>query len=213
MSSLLHSLVPTRALRDLGPEDTPRVTTMELFFDLVYVFTIIQLSHYLLEHASWPGGAGICDTFCCRLVGVELHGMGGELGQPGSRQRARAYDRPDGLCAFNGGGGTAGFRRTRGTVRFRLCGDGPDPGRLHGPGVSRSGDGTELCPAWRVERDLRHFLDIGRLHRARAPGTLDPRCRDRLCRTLFRLLAARQRGNADVQLDTEGAAFVRAQPV
>lgn len=55
MSSILHRLVPTGALRDIGPEDTPRVTAMELFFDLVYVFTIIQLSHYLLEHASWSG--------------------------------------------------------------------------------------------------------------------------------------------------------------
>lgn len=55
MSSLLHRLVPTSALRDLAPEETPRVTTMELFFDLVYVFTIIQLSHYLLEHANWLG--------------------------------------------------------------------------------------------------------------------------------------------------------------
>ncbi|KAB6717556.1 MULTISPECIES: low temperature requirement protein A [Roseobacteraceae] len=55
MSNLFHRLVPTNALRALRPEDTPRVTTMELFFDLVYVFTIIQLSHYLLEHASWLG--------------------------------------------------------------------------------------------------------------------------------------------------------------
>ncbi|PWE33380.1 low temperature requirement protein A [Maritimibacter sp. 55A14] len=50
-----HRLIPSNALRDIGPEDTPRVTTMELFFDLVYVFTIIQLSHYLLTHASWLG--------------------------------------------------------------------------------------------------------------------------------------------------------------
>lgn len=55
MSSILHRLVPTGALRDIGLEETPRVTTMELFFDLVYVFTIIQLSHYLLEHATWLG--------------------------------------------------------------------------------------------------------------------------------------------------------------
>ena len=55
ISSIVHRLVPTGALRDLAPEDTPRVTNMELFFDLVYVFTIIQLSHYLLEHASWLG--------------------------------------------------------------------------------------------------------------------------------------------------------------
>lgn len=51
----LHRIVPQTALRHLGPQDTPRVTTMELFFDLVYVFTIIQLSHFLLEHASWMG--------------------------------------------------------------------------------------------------------------------------------------------------------------
>ncbi|MEU8156148.1 low temperature requirement protein A [Micromonospora sp. NPDC048986] len=30
-------------------------TSTELFFDLVYVFTIIQLSHYLAENLSWQG--------------------------------------------------------------------------------------------------------------------------------------------------------------
>lgn len=53
--SVLPSLVPVAALRNLGPEETPRVTTMELFFDLVYVFSIIQLSHFLLAHISWMG--------------------------------------------------------------------------------------------------------------------------------------------------------------
>jgi low temperature requirement protein LtrA len=55
--------VPTAALRDLGPEDTPRVTNMELFFDLVYVFTIIQLSHYLLGHANWLGALEYATLF------------------------------------------------------------------------------------------------------------------------------------------------------
>ncbi|WP_192581046.1 low temperature requirement protein A [Micromonospora noduli] len=32
-----------------------RTTSTELFFDLVYVFTIIQLSHYLAENLSWRG--------------------------------------------------------------------------------------------------------------------------------------------------------------
>lgn len=36
---------------------THGVGGMELFFDLVYVFTIIQLSHYLLHHLSWTGAA------------------------------------------------------------------------------------------------------------------------------------------------------------
>jgi low temperature requirement protein LtrA len=29
------------------------VTPIEVFFDLVYVFAIFQLSRYLLEHLSW----------------------------------------------------------------------------------------------------------------------------------------------------------------
>lgn len=55
MPSTLDRLIPTTALRQLGPADSPRVTNMELFFDLVYVFSIIQLSHFLLAHESWLG--------------------------------------------------------------------------------------------------------------------------------------------------------------
>src|SRR5258708_30256439 len=33
-----------------------RVTNIELFFDLVYVFAITQLSHHLLGHPTWEGG-------------------------------------------------------------------------------------------------------------------------------------------------------------
>jgi low temperature requirement protein LtrA len=32
-----------------------RVTNIELFFDLVYVFAITQLSHYVLSHPTWEG--------------------------------------------------------------------------------------------------------------------------------------------------------------
>jgi low temperature requirement protein LtrA len=53
--SAFQRLVPVAALRDLGPNETPRVTTMELFFDLVYVFSIIQLSHFLLARTTWLG--------------------------------------------------------------------------------------------------------------------------------------------------------------
>jgi low temperature requirement protein LtrA len=33
-----------------------RVTNVELFFDLVYVFAVTQLSHYLLHHRTLSGG-------------------------------------------------------------------------------------------------------------------------------------------------------------
>ena len=32
-----------------------RTTTLELFYDLVFVFTITQVSHLLLEHLTWEG--------------------------------------------------------------------------------------------------------------------------------------------------------------
>ncbi|MCR4268035.1 low temperature requirement protein A [Nitratireductor sp. ZSWI3] len=53
--SLLDRIVPREALRALEPGQTPRVSNVELFFDLVYVFTIIQLSHFLLAHQSLVG--------------------------------------------------------------------------------------------------------------------------------------------------------------
>ena len=32
-----------------------RATTLELFYDLVFVFAITQVSHLLLEHLTWEG--------------------------------------------------------------------------------------------------------------------------------------------------------------
>ena len=32
-----------------------RVTFVELFFDLVFVFAVTQISHSLLEHLTWQG--------------------------------------------------------------------------------------------------------------------------------------------------------------
>ncbi|MCA8879677.1 MAG: low temperature requirement protein A [Rhodobacteraceae bacterium] len=62
-ATIWHRVAPVHALRTLGPADTPRVTNMELFFDLVYVLTIIQLSHFLLDHASWLGAVEAATLF------------------------------------------------------------------------------------------------------------------------------------------------------
>jgi hypothetical protein len=37
------------------PDETVRVTTLELFFDLVFVFTITQLTTVLVRHPTWRG--------------------------------------------------------------------------------------------------------------------------------------------------------------
>lgn len=46
-------------LRVRSSDEAPEVGAIELFFDLVYVFAIIQLSHYLLEHLT---GIGVLQT-------------------------------------------------------------------------------------------------------------------------------------------------------
>jgi low temperature requirement protein LtrA len=40
-----------------SPPAEKRVTWAELFFDLVFVFAVSQLSHHLLEHLTWRGAA------------------------------------------------------------------------------------------------------------------------------------------------------------
>ena len=45
----------SRALMRDRAEGRQRVTNMELFFDLVYVFAVTQLSHYLLQHQTVTG--------------------------------------------------------------------------------------------------------------------------------------------------------------
>ena len=43
------------ALRRRGNGEGQRATTLELFYDLVFVFAITQVSHLLLEHLTWTG--------------------------------------------------------------------------------------------------------------------------------------------------------------
>ncbi len=47
----------SRFQRIHGDGREQRVTTLELFYDLVFVFAITQVSHLLLEHLTWEGAA------------------------------------------------------------------------------------------------------------------------------------------------------------
>src|SRR3954453_23753141 len=40
-----------------APDPEYQVTPLELFFDLVFVFAVSQLSHHLRAHLSWRGAA------------------------------------------------------------------------------------------------------------------------------------------------------------
>jgi low temperature requirement protein LtrA len=50
-------LIPDLPIIRSGVEGEQRTTSFELFFDLVYVFAVTQLSHYLLADISWAGAA------------------------------------------------------------------------------------------------------------------------------------------------------------
>ena len=50
-------IVPELPIIRTSAEGEQRATFFELFFDLVYVFAVTQLSHHLLADISWSGAA------------------------------------------------------------------------------------------------------------------------------------------------------------
>ena len=72
----------SRLLRDRNRAGSGRVGMVELFFDLVFVFAVTQLSHTLLAraHARQPRARDAAVPG--RVVGVDVHGLGDELARP-----------------------------------------------------------------------------------------------------------------------------------
>ena len=56
-ATVARKIAPTRLAVSRAPGEERSVTPLELFFDLVYVFAIGQLSHHLLEHVDMRTGA------------------------------------------------------------------------------------------------------------------------------------------------------------
>ena len=71
-----------RGLRRQRADGPSRVTNVELFFDLVYVFAVTQLSHYLLAHPTVTGALRTGAAAGDGVAGVGLHGLGHQLAGP-----------------------------------------------------------------------------------------------------------------------------------
>jgi low temperature requirement protein LtrA len=56
-----------------------RATALELFFEVVFVFAVTQLSRYLLHHLTVQGAAQTLFLLICRVVGVDLHHLDDQL--------------------------------------------------------------------------------------------------------------------------------------
>ncbi len=70
---------PRNLLRSRHEGGHARVTYVELFFDLVLVFAITQLSHTLLAHLDLAGALHIAAAVPRSVVGVDLHLLGDQL--------------------------------------------------------------------------------------------------------------------------------------
>ena len=67
--------------RPLAPNQPVRVTYAELFFDLVFVFAVTQISHTLLGQFTALGALADHPAAFERVVGVGLHLLGHQLAQ------------------------------------------------------------------------------------------------------------------------------------
>ena len=76
----------TRFARPAGQEQ--RATSLELFYDLVFVFAITQISHLLLDTPHLGGRRAVARLPARGLVVVELHDVGHERAGPGVDRRA-----------------------------------------------------------------------------------------------------------------------------
>ena len=118
------------ALRNLGrmtreglrrPADTEqRATSLELFYDLVFVFAVTQVSHLLLDAPDLAGRGAGGAAAARRVVVVELHDLGHERARPGVARRPAAPARDHAREPADGGRDPGGLRR-----RARCCSPAP----------------------------------------------------------------------------------------
>jgi hypothetical protein len=71
------------------------VSPLELFFDLVYVFAIGQVSHHLVAHVDLRTGAETVILALAVFYAWYMAAWGGELARSGPGARAHGARRPD----------------------------------------------------------------------------------------------------------------------
>ena len=81
-------------LRERG-EGQAEVRPVELFFDLVYVLAVTQLTHHLLDHLSLRGAGETLLLLLAVWGGLDLHQLGHQLFRPGHASRAADASRGD----------------------------------------------------------------------------------------------------------------------
>jgi low temperature requirement protein LtrA len=96
---LLDLLAPRSALRDRPAAEEVAVGPIELLFDWLYVFTIIQLSQYLLERLTWRGALETTVLFLTVWSAWNYSARAMNWLNPDARAGAAARRGADGGCA------------------------------------------------------------------------------------------------------------------
>ena len=130
------------------------VAPLELFFDLVYVFAIGELSHHLLGHVDLRTGAETVVLAAGRLLRLVHDGLGRELARARPAAGAAAARRADVREPAHVGRDRRRVRRPRMAVRHRLPGpagrarDVPDRGACAGGSWAATSSTTSSGSCW-----------------------------------------------------------------
>lgn len=136
------------------------VSFSELLFDLIYVFAVTQLSHYLLHHLTLTGALETLLLWFAVWLAWQYTASGHQLVQSGYPSDPPAAVRYHAAGAVRRRRTAAGVRRARPDLRAVLC---RHSGRAlrHGaaPAGARSSVKTKLSPHSRLAVHLRRLLD------------------------------------------------------
>ena len=182
------TLTPSRCSDDAISSDAGRVGMIELFFDLVFVFAVTQLSHTLVADLSLSTHAAGQPAAARGLVGLDLHLLGDQLARPGTHPGACLPAGAAGRRAGDVGIDPACVRRARSLLRRALCVHAGRPddllpvGRAKWPGRSCCGtssaswSGSARPPPSgspvRTAEGLVAFRSLARRARDRVRGTV-----------------------------------------
>ena len=119
MATATSPIIPELPIIRAHGEGEQRATFFELFFDLVYVFAVTQLSHHLLVDLELVGRRR--DGVHARggVLGVELHDVDDQLVRPGHGAGSARAGVRDAREPADGGRDPARIRRARAAVRVR----------------------------------------------------------------------------------------------
>jgi hypothetical protein len=160
VANVLRTISAMRIAVSRAPGAERVVTPLELFFDLVYVFAIGQLSHHLLEHVDLRTGAETAVMTLAVIYAWYMVAWGAKLARSGPPAGAADARSADVREPAHVGRDPRGVRRPGVAVRHELP---ADPDRALGvPDLRAAGTGARRALRERPRLGAAHRRAVGR---------------------------------------------------